>query len=271
MPSPLNNTPHNKRVRNALLGLLVLGLVVFAIDRIAPHMLSKSVNTIARPILESQALTDSYVAQVTTVLKEKQSLKQRNNELQKELQQVRKRLLRMHALEAENARLRKQVGRHVKSDTRKVYARVLARPPASVYDTLLIDVGTKVGVSAGDRVLAGDAVILGRVVSASEDTARIRLLSHPEMTIEAVIYGNAKTTTTVTGAGGGNYRTRLPAGVDVSVGNTVIDARTGDYVLGSVREVRKADSDSFQHILFRTPVNIQQLRFVTVITDNTNE
>jgi cell shape-determining protein MreC len=106
-------------------------------------------------------------------------------------------------------------------------------------------------------VLAGDVVILGRVVSASEDTARIRLLTHPGQRTEAVIYGSATTTTTVTGAGGGNYRTRLPAGVDVSVGNAVIDARTGDYVLGNVREVREAESDSFQHILFRTPVNIQ--------------
>jgi len=271
MPSRLNNTYSNTGVRNTLLGLVVLGLLLFAIDRIAPHVLSKSVNTIARPILESRALTDSYLAQVTAAFKEKQSLKQRNNELQKELQRVRQRLLRMHALEAENARLRKQVGRHAQSDTRMVYARVLSRPPASVYDTLLIDVGTNTGVSAGDRVLAGDAVILGRVVSASEDTARIRLLTHPELSTEAVIYGSATTTTTVTGAGGGNYRTRLPAGVDVSVGNAVIDARTGDYVLGSVREVREAESDSFQHILFRTPVNIQQLRFVTVITDNTNE
>jgi cell shape-determining protein MreC len=67
------------------------------------------------------------------------------------------------------------------------------------------------------------------------------------------------------GRGGGNFEIHIPREIEVSDGDILVFPYDPTIAVGIVKSIEFDPRDPFQKILARTPVNIQELRFVEVV------
>jgi len=118
-----------------------------------------------------------------------------------------------------------------------VLASVLARPPESPYDTLIVDEGEASGIVPGALVNGPGGTPLGRVASLTTSTARIVLFSASGQKTDAWI-GSNRVPITLSGAGGGTFSATAPKDAKLAVGDVV-------YILGgaALGTVVRVDTD----------------------------
>lgn len=182
--------------------------------------------------------------------------------------------LRVLALEQENIELKHLLGRDVEyaSTTAStsiqvpkdsVLATVLRRPPYSPYDSLMIDIGTAEGVVPSDRVLAPGNVLIGKVTEVYTNTSKVELYSNPGNTYDILI-GKNNITATATARGGGVFEVVLPRDSGVAVGDVVQIPSITTVTFATVTAIVAEPARAFSTVLFSSPVNINQLRWVVV-------
>ena len=160
----------------------------------------------------------------------------------------------------ENSELRAQLGRS--GERREVMAGVIARPPSTPYDTLMLDAGERHGVVLGARVRAG-AVELGTIDAVWENTSRMVLYSSAGQTYEASVIESG-VPVSVEGQGGGSLRGQVPANTEVRVGDTVSLPGILGGITAAVSAVELNSGESFKTLYLRVPLNPLHLRFVYI-------
>ncbi len=164
----------------------------------------------------------------------------------------------------ENLDLKKRLGRDASIHT--ILAAVLLRPPATPYDTLLIDVGLEQGVVEGAFVAAGGTVLVGRVEQVYKTTSRVVLFSAPGETHSALLGGNIPIE--VEGQGGGSLVAQVPAKTSVLVGAPVLFPGIVGGFSSVVSYIEARDGESFEKLYMHLPVDPLTLRFVEVWKQN---
>lgn len=188
-------------------------------------------------------------------------------ELRTELASTTAALADRDVLKAENAMLKARLGR-TGVEGHIILAGVLQAPPASAYDTLVIDAGSAQGVAVGQNVSAGGSTIIGAVTDVSSDSARVTLLSAPGTTHDALVTSKQTGATlpiSIAGQGGGSFSGQLPTGSTVSTGDSVVFAGVAGQFIAQVVAVDQKPGESFVTIYMHMPVNIFDLQFVEVI------
>jgi cell shape-determining protein MreC len=164
-------------------------------------------------------------------------------------------------LYAENLELKSRLGRPGVAP-RRILAGVMLRPPATPYDSLVIDAGAAEGVVEGDIVSAGGTVVVGSISEVYEHMARVTLYSAPGNEYEALLNGTLPTT--LSGQGGGSLVAQVPAGTTVAEGDTaVLPGITGGLV-AKVRGIERGTGESFVTLYFSLAVDALNLRYVEV-------
>lgn len=163
---------------------------------------------------------------------------------------------------AENERLLALLGRSARQGA--ITSAVLTYPPQSPYDLLIIDAGTRDGVSAGASVALPEGPELGVVEEVMENFSRVKLFSTSGEKVQAVLE-RTQTPVELLGTGGGNFKIVVPRDTAVEIGDRVLSARLDAALLAVVEEVSLEATDSFKEILAKSPINIFSVRFVTVL------
>ena len=150
-------------------------------------------------------------------------------------------LRRNDALVRENEALKEQLGSVVglAEQPRGIIAGVVARPPMSPYDTLVLAAGSNAGVTLGMNAFGEDNVPLGVVTSVLTDFSRITLFSAPGVTFYGSV-GAARLPLTIRGAGAGALHASAPRSAGIRVGDTVFAPGPGNLPIGAVARI---DSD----------------------------
>lgn len=156
-------------------------------------------------------------------------------------------------------RLRFEVG--ARPDGAFVTARVVARPPRTHYDTLLIAVGSESGIREGDLVSV-ERILLGTVTSVSARSATVTLLSAPGSMRDASL-ADPSAIIVLVGQGGGSFETVIPLSVTLAPGDPVVDAETG-MVIAFVAGTAAAPTDTAQTVRLAAPVALSALAHVSV-------
>ncbi len=190
------------------------------------------------------------------LVEENRSLKEKNIFLTAEL-------YTLPILKKENQELREILGRRP-LDGNFLLARVLARPNRSPYDTLIIDRGEKNGVRAGDVATVYGGIALGTIERVYAASSVVKLFSSPGQEIDVFI-GEGNIPVSAEGRGGGNFNARVPKGIVVHEGDSVLFPSSATAFLGVVGAVEALPSDSFQNVFFRAPVNIYELKWVEIL------
>jgi cell shape-determining protein MreC len=168
------------------------------------------------------------------------------------------------ALYRENVELKARLGRTV--SVRRILAGVLLRPPATPYDTLVIDAGSAEGVAAGDLVSAGGMTVIGSVSEVYAHSSRALLYSAPGASYDATLRfaEGGSIPVLVEGQGGGSLEARVPAGTAVTVGDIATLPGLGGGLTAEVAALDRGESESFITVYLRVPVDLFMLHFVEV-------
>ncbi len=203
---------------------LILVLLVLALRLVAPNLFWK---VFAPAFQASDVLTDTGHAffsgfkNASTLSLENERLSNDNAALSLQNRMLEDRL-------AEISGLVKEPG--------AIIAGVVARPPTSPYDTLLLSAGSNHGVAQGMMVFGEGGMPLGFVSSVLPDFSRATLFSSPGMTVNGWV-GAKKTPLSVKGVGGGAMSASVPRAAEIAVGDVVSLSGPGGLPLGVVKRV----------------------------------
>jgi len=164
------------------------------------------------------------------------------------------------ALYQENLELKARLGRDAR--VVRILGAVLLRPPATPYDTLVIDAGSVEGVAVGDLVSSGGTIVIGTISEVYARAARVTLYSAPGQRYDALLRGVIPLA--IEGQGGGSLQARLPAGSAVSVGDSALLPGIAGGLSARVSRIERGDGESFVTLYFSLPVDMLGLRFVEV-------
>jgi cell shape-determining protein MreC len=126
-----------------------------------------------------------------------------------------------------------------KKASESIIAGVLARPPVSPYDTLVLAAGAKEGVTVGQEAFGPGGVPIGFVSSVLPDFSRVTLFSAPNMMLQGWI-GRENILVTLFGSGAGTMRASLARSAGATEGDTVFTSGPGMLPIGRIVRI---DSD----------------------------
>ncbi|MFC1802128.1 rod shape-determining protein MreC [Patescibacteria group bacterium] len=225
-------------------------------------VLSGFVHFVSYPFLKTGDFILDSSSQISYFFQLKKSLSKENEALKETIKNMEANLLVGDLLWVENEQLKELIGFNFSTSSEKI-AKVLSKPNNSPYDSLVLGVNGD-DIKVGDKVFAYKNILIGEVSKVFSKSSVVSLYSSygRELNINIGIYGISAL---ATGKGGGNFEVSLPRGVDIQKGDIVYVSGFRPSILGSVEEIIFDPADSFQTILFKTPVNIFELSWVSVL------
>lgn len=194
----------------------------------------------------------------------KKSLLEENIKLKEENEKLKAKSVEQEKLLKENKEFLSMLGR--KTERNFILASVAYKPPVSQFDTILIDAGASSGVQRGMKVSVFQSIALGEIDEVFQKTSKVKLYSYEENKINIFI-GNSSSSASAVGKGGENFEIILPKDTQASEGDQILTTETSALILGKINKIIKNDSDPFQKIYFRYPVNLNEVRYVEILTE----
>ena len=242
-----------------LVGALILIIILFLLSSQINSFSSKVLQEIAFPFWKTKVfITDkSYI--LKAFLSSRLNLVEENKNLKNSIEKNKIKLIERDLLLEENKNLKTALGRN--QEESNLPGLVLAKPPQTIYDVLIIDLGERDGIQVGEKVFF-ENIILGEIIEVSRMTSKVRLYSGGNMETDALI-GRLNLPVKVLGRGNGNFEIRLPQDLSVEVGDFVL-ASQGSNILGQIEEIEEISTSAFKRIFFRFPLNLSELRWISV-------
>lgn len=250
-----------KKSRTVTISIVVLLALLFALHYFFPRFYSTLFYPITSIAWRSETTFGEWLSNMGNIARSKYSLSEENKRFQAEIRAGEKSMLILKSLQAENDSLKSMLGRSPESEG--ILAAVLARPPVSFYDTLVIDRGSKDGIKVGDKVYADGDILIGEIAEAYSGESKAVLYSTPGKKTRIAFVGSDIDTEAI-GKGGGNFIASVPADAGIAEGDTVVIPGAKLHTLGVVEKVTIDRADSFSTILFKLPVNIRDILYVEV-------
>ena len=166
------------------------------------------------------------------------------------------------ALESKVADLTRLLGDRTEASS-GILAGVLARPPVSPYDVLILDQGSDEGVQTGALVRGHGGMPIGVVESVSKGSSRALLYSAPRHETESWV-GEGRLPMTLIGEGSGGMSAMVAREAGVLVGDFVYTAGPGAVPIGTVTAVENDPSSPRSRVDIRPLVKPFSLTWVTI-------
>lgn len=226
-----------------------------------PSFLKKGALYISQPLIYLKNYTDETLFSFKTLLTNKEALKNENVFLKQKIMDLQVKEAFFDALLDENNELKKVLSYEPRASLQ--LAVVLMRPGFGAHNSLVLNVGSEDGVAEGTPVTAFGRLLLGHISEVTTNTSKVRMISYPGEETN-VFVGNSISAIAV-GLGGENMEIVLPHDADIKVGDYVTTLDHNPFYLGVVEETIKNMTDPFQKVIFRIPLNIQEIRNVYLV------
>jgi rod shape-determining protein MreC len=233
-----------------------VAIAILALFFIAAKFVSRTISSVT-------ASASDLISQTVDLATPKSVLIARQNALQAQKSQIAQQLSGMQLMEDENNSLR-QLLDYPKLATATIAARIISKPSQNIYDRIMIDRGARDGVVVGDKIIAGENSYLATIDKVTEATAEGTLVSGSFFTGDAIIT-RLGITVPVEGKGSGNFELHVPRDLDVRDGDVMTLPGSPDFIFGVIKSVQFDERDPYQTVLARTPVNVQELKFVRIV------
>ena len=240
----------------AFMGAVVLFQAVF------PGFLGGTAMKATRPIWRLEQALLGVAGKIPAFFRSRASLQAEVAGLRAQLDMKEVALLDRDALDEENMKLKEEFGRAPAG--KGILAAVLALPPRSPYDTLVLDIGEEGGATEGALVRVGP-VVLGKIVRVHARTSVAELYSSPgTKTPLHLSHAGAIVPIEAVGQGNGAFTFTLPKETPVAEGDAVLMPGVRMAIFGTIDSVDSTVTGSFQTAHFQSPVPLSSLRFVEV-------
>ena len=224
---------NRKRISTKIKIVVLICILIFIINIIAPQFLSSSITSLIRPFWNNKEIQG-----ISTELKD----------------------ATVSQLKNENTELKKALDRGNASST--VMSYILKKPPYTAYDIYIIDIGLNKNLKKGDKVYSIGNVLLGEIGEVNTNTSKVKLYSSYGEKYEILIGNNIEAT--AIGKGGGTFEVILPKGTEIKENDIVTVPNINVSVFGIVRKITIDPAKTFNTILFAQPVNIYEQKIVLI-------
>lgn len=273
MQAKMNNyLLHHKEKKGKLLTktfitvLFIVGILI-AVNLLSSKPISGLAHYMSAPFWKSKNPVITYITNSAGLLKSKKSLIIKNSELRFKIKESNVKLLEANMLREENNSLKRLFNRQTYDIEKTILGTVLTRPPVSLYDTLVIDLGDDTGIKKGDSVFVLGDIFIGVIDEVYNKTSVVKLFSSPgQMTTVSV--GTQNIFIDAEGVGGGNFIAKLPREIGVNKGDIVIIPDISVKVFSVIEEIKTDPTDPFILVFFKNPININEIKWVQVVTEN---
>ncbi len=148
---------------------------------------------------------------------------------------------------------------------------VVGTDPNPYLRYITINAGAQQGVKEDMPVVAGGAVLVGRITQVGPRTSKVQLLTDLDSAVAAILQ-TSRATGLVVGQPDGSLRMQyIPQETNVITDDFVLTSGLGGLLpkgllIGQVVEVRKMDYELFQEATVRPALDLSRLELVLVIT-----
>jgi cell shape-determining protein MreC len=260
--SYLSEKQKKNKFYKKILIIFIFLVIVFIFRKPVFFVLSRVINTISYPFVKLGSGVNKKVENMNYVFYSKKDVFLENEKLKNSAQELNIKLLNLHSLEKENLELKEILNRK-KTNEEFVLGVVLSKPNKSIYDSLVLDIGSKDGIKEGALVFANGDVPIGRIDQIFESSSRVILFSTSGQ-INNVLLSPNNINVDMVGRGGGNFSVSLPRDLIIDSQAILKLPSVHSYFIGIFEKVISSDRDAFQDVLFTSPVNMQELKFVQV-------
>ncbi len=220
---------------------------------------------IGRPIWKAENIISEGVANAQYLVRTKASVYKDNDNLKKENADLKVSMADYQIIKTENEQLKELLGRITPAHTFTL-ANILAKPNQSPYDTIIIDVGSDVGVLENSKVYANGEMPIGQINKLNEHNSLVMLYSNPGQITEGVLNGSNAQVELI-GRGGGNFEMTIPRDLSSENGEFVVFPNITSEIIAVIDAVISTPTDPVKKVLLHSPVNIQSLKWVQVKRD----
>ncbi len=225
----------------------------------------KIFNPIGTPIWKADNAIADKITSTNYLIRTKVSVFDENEKLQEENDSLRASMLDYQILERENLELKELLGR-LPTVHDFTLATILTKPNRSPYDTIIIDVGSDLGISEGMQVLAFGNIPIGEISKVYASNSLVMLYSNPGQSTEGVIDGSNASIELI-GRGGGNFEMTLPLDLPADKGMRVLLPNADLQIIAIVDAIISNPTDPVKKVILHSPANIQSLKWVQVKKD----
>lgn len=179
---------------------------------------------------------------------------------------------RIALLEADNAALRRQLQYPDRVQRRTLGADVIAKSIDTAQQILIINRGSRDGVSSGQVVIADSGLYVGNIVRVELTRSAVRLPTDRRSRLGALLAKNSRPVGIVEGGYGIGMRlTLIPPQEVIEVGDIVVTSEATEYMprgllIGRVSVVRGERFEPFQHAVLDPIIPYEQIQSVLVVT-----
>ncbi len=219
---------------------------------------STGLQKVSAPLWRSKVAVEGSLDQTFI---SKSELFRENEKLKNENDSFRTQMLNYQTVLDENNLLKEAYGR--KQVGEQILAAILVKPGQTLYDTLIVDVGLADNIIVGQKVFANGNILIGEVSEVNAKVSKVKLYSSSGEKLSVIITGT-DITTEATGRGGGNFEMTFPRDVEIPKGTEITVPGITPLLVGLVDEVISDPRDPLQKVLLRSPVNVQELKFVQI-------
>lgn len=204
-------------------------------------------------------------------VKSKKELIKENQELKMKIAQFSLDISQFRSLEVENQILREQLNFLEGQGYQFVTARVISRAAQNELSALVINRGSKDGVKKGYPVIAGEGVLVGKIIEVKSNISILLLLTDNRSKIAATIQNRDQTIGIVEGEHGLSIKMdMIPRDEEIKEGETIITSGLQENIprgllIGLVDKVDATSSELFAKAYIYPLVDWQKLNIVTVL------
>ncbi len=200
-----------------------------------------------------------------------QSLQQRNADLERALINFQSEIVELREIKADYDRIAALLNyRGINTDRQYLAATVIARDTTGLLRAIVIDRGSRDGVSVGMPVVT-ELGLVGRVYKVAATNAQVELVTDTNSYVNARLQ-TSRAEGSIVGTDAGDLRmTFIPLNDEIKDGDSVVTSGIGGkfprgIVIGQVTNSRLDDSKLFQEAQVRSLVDFNRLEIVLVIT-----
>ncbi len=178
-------------------------------------------------------------------------------------------LLELREARMENLRLRELLDFRTKAEGTYLVAKVIARDPNRVLNTVLLDLGAAAGVAKRMPVVTADGLV-GRVLEVHPRTSVVQLLLDRNCRVSAIVQRSERTSGIVTCENGSFFLRHVSVRSEVSEGDRIISSGLGGVFprglfIGTVTRVGEPDQALFREVQLIPGVDFFNLEEVFVL------
>ncbi len=198
------------------------------------------------------------------------SLREENERLRKENEELTRSINKLRPMVVENERLKEALQYVKNSGFDGVLARIIGQNDMTGSSVFLINKGSKDGISKGDLVTNEKGELLGDIIGANKTSARLRLMTHPDFGIAVKRQDDVKPIGTLRGDFSLALELDLvPLDIDIAEKDIIVTSRINNIpeniVIGEIESVTEKSGELFRKATVRPYSDPNTTLFVYVI------